>query len=160
PRTENARRFGMRPRAICQLVVSAVILAGMGTTGIPGAARAAADQAKLAKVLGGPADRWTITPADYKGSGEPALVPGVAAGLTIQRKASQAAPREFFFAFRLKPVKGGSASINLQMASGVRPDKAVQSLNFSVSKTSETPYLSYTTSVQGGKPPPAQTGAQ
>ncbi len=39
-------------------------------------------------------------------------------------------------------------------------DKTVQSLSFSVSKTSETTYLSYATSIQGGKPPPAQTGSQ
>lgn len=141
-----------------RIIIATVILAGLSAIGIHSMAGPAADPAKVAKVLGGGLERWTITPAGYKVSDEPALVASAAPGVTVDSKVIYNAPSECFFAFRLKPVKGGSANINLQMAYGTRPDKTTQSLSFSVGRTAETTYLSYATSVQGGKPPPALSG--
>jgi hypothetical protein len=134
-----------------------MLLWGVWASGLFGAA----DPARLAEVLGrGGADSWTITPAAYTVTAEPALTATTPAGVTLRSKATPAAPSEYFFAFRLKPAKGGSTSINLQMACATRPDKTQQALSFGVSRTSELTYVSYTTSVQGGKPPPAQAGTQ
>jgi hypothetical protein len=134
-----------------------VILAGVAASAVG----RAVDPAKLAEVLGrGGADNWTITPDAYTLTGEPGLTGTTPAGVTLRSKANRAAPGEFFFAFRLKPAKGASASINLQMGCATRADKTQQALSFAVSTTSELTYVNYTTSVQGGKPPPAQTGTQ
>ncbi len=150
----------MRSMAYFRLLFSAMILAGLSAIGGLRPAEPAPNPAKLAKVLGGGAESWTITPAGYSVSGEPALVATATSGVIVESKASQAAPGEYFFSFRLKPVKGGAASVGLQMACGLRPDKTRQALHFTVSKAGEAPSLSYTTSVEGGKPPPAQSGTQ
>lgn len=151
----------MRHIGYRSLILSAVILAGLSATGFFRAAEPAADPAKLAQVLGpGGAESWTITPPMFTVSGEPALVAPAGTGLTLESKASQPAASEFFFAFRLKPAKGSSASVSIQLGSGLRPDKTPQALHFSASLTSGLTYVSYATSVQGGKPPAAQSGIQ
>ena len=65
----------MRHIAHGRLILSAVILAGLSVsaTGFFRAAEPKADPAKLAKILGGAADGWTIAPATYTVTGEPAL---------------------------------------------------------------------------------------
>jgi hypothetical protein len=146
----------MRHSPFCRLL-TALVLSCSAALGVS----RAADPAKLAAVLGqGGPDGWTITPAEYTVSGEPALAASSAAGVTLKSKVNSPAPGDYFFAVRLKPPLGGAASVNLQMAGAVRPDKTAQSLNFSVSRAAGQTYVSYTTSVQGGKPPPAQSGAQ
>src|SRR4051812_12092233 len=134
----------MRLSTSYRLTLTAMALAGFFGSDV----LRAADPAKLAQVLGrGGADGWTITPAAYTVSAEPALAASSAAGVTLKSKAGQAAPGEYFFAFRLKPAKGGSAHVNLQMACGVRPDKTPQSLSFSVARTSELTSVNYAASV-------------
>jgi hypothetical protein len=141
-------------------VLSTLLLAGFSICCVLLAAGPAPDPAALVQVLGPRgADSWTITPATYTVSGEPALAGSTAAGVTLESKAPQSAPTEYFFTFRLKPPRGVGASVNLQMAYGLRPDKTPRSLNFAVSRGSEATYVSYTTSVQGGKVPPALSGA-
>lgn len=151
----------MRYTAYCRLTVAAVILAALTVVGIPSSAQPVGDPVKLAKVLGpGGGEAWKIAPAGYTVTAEPALAATTAAGVTLESKASQTAPGEYFFAFRLKPLKGGAANVNLQMACEARPDKTQQSLSYSVSKANEHPYASFSASVQGGKPPPALSGSQ
>jgi hypothetical protein len=113
----------MRIFAAGRLSLVAMTAAGWCATDIS-AAKPATDAVKLAQVLGQRgADGWIITPAKVALSGEPALV-AAAPGMTLESKASQAAPGEYFFAFRLRPAKGALANVNLQMACGPRPDKA------------------------------------
>lgn len=145
----------MHHRAFCRVILAATVIVGLSVSGV----HRAADTAKLDEILGkGGADNWTITPAQVAISTEPALA--ASAGVTLKSKASHAAPSEYFFAFRLKPLKGASASVNLQMACAMRADKTQQSLSFSVARAGDHSYVSYATSVQGGKPPPAQSGTQ
>src|SRR5690242_18421730 len=123
----------MRQRIDGRATLLAVTLALAFLAGGLGAAEPSADPAKLAQVLGkGGADHWTIAPAGFALSDEPAFVAPVGTGATLESKNSQTAPSEFVFAFRLKPVKGGSASVNFQLACAERPDKTQQALSFSV----------------------------
>ena len=147
----------MRHHTSRRLIVATLFLVALSASGV----HRAADPAKLAEVLGkGGADGWIITPAQYAVTGEPALAPSAATPVTLETKASQAAPGEFFFTFRLKPLKGGSAHLNLQMARATRADKTAQALSFSVARSADHGYVTYSTSAQGGKPPPAQSGTQ
>lgn len=115
------------------------------------------DAARLAKVVGAP-DQWTIIPPAATYTAEPALgtPPGVA--ISLESKTPDAAPSEHFFKFRLKPAKGAATNIAIQLASGLRADKTPQALHFSVSLTGGQTAVSYSASVQGGKPPAPQSG--
>lgn len=121
----------------------------------------AADPAQLDRILGkGSAEAWTVTPTAITISGEPALLASSPAGVTLSTKAGLTAPVEFVAAFRLKPVAGGSATATLQLARGNGPDQKPRSLAVSVGCAGGQTYVSYSTSVSGGKPPPAVSGAQ
>ncbi len=151
----------MPPITYYRLTLSAALLGALSVAHVLCAADAVVDPAKVAKVLGpGGADSWTIKPAAYAVSDEPALVSSAAPGVTLESKAVQAAPSEYFFAFRLKPIKAGSSSVRIQLACATRPDKTQQALNFSVGFTNGQKYVTYSASGQGGKPPAPQSGSQ
>ncbi len=120
-----------------------------------------ADPSAIAEVLGSAAD-WKITPAQPElGSGPGTTLMGTGGqALSLESTSKQTAPSECLVSFRLKPAKGTSASINLQMACGERPDKTPQSLNFSVWTTEGLKDVSYSMSVVGGKPPPPPPAPQ
>jgi len=142
-------------------MVAAAVLAPLFATVTLAAAEPVAPPKIPAEVLGPAAEEsWTIKPPAYSVSGEPAIVVGAAPGVTLESKASHAAPGEYFFAFRLKPAKPGSTNFRIQLACAVRPDKTQQALNFTASLTGGLKYVSHSASVTGGKPPAAQNGSQ
>lgn len=152
----------MRPSGFARSLVCASLAVALAVWFVPGvlpSAETAPDPAKLAAVLGpGGADNWTTTPATAMLTAEPAII-SPAGGMNLVGKTNHPAPSEQFFAFRLKPAKGAGASVSLQLAAGERPDKTPQALNFSVSLSGGLTYVSYSASVQGGKPPAPQSGA-
>lgn len=144
-----------------RLVPAALLVIGLGVASvvpIHAADAPPSDATKVDRVLGS-ADNWQITPPGFvvlETAGEASIA--APAGLTLETKEKQNAPAEVLVAFRLKPAKGGSANINVQMAVGLRADKTPQSLSFSVSTSETTPYVQYAASVQGGKVSPPQSG--
>jgi len=151
----------MRRIAAYTLSLATLWLASSFANRVVRAAEPAIDPALAAKVLGpGGIEGWTITPVAHSISAEPALISTGTAGVAIESKSSHAAPSEYYFAFRLKPAKGTGSNVRFQLACGARPDKTQQALNFTVSHTGGTTTLSYSTSIQGGKPPAAQSGVQ
>lgn len=157
-RRVNCRRQVLRRVAIVSLCWA---LACLGVARSVPSADTAAPAADLAKVLGpNAADVWTIVPAAYTVNAEPALVtpPGVV--FTLDGKTSHAAPSEHFFRFRLKPAKGAAGYLSLQLGVGTRADKTPQALHFSTNLTGGQTAVSYSASVQGGKPPAPQSGTQ
>src|SRR3954451_6775745 len=82
------------------------------------------DPAKLGQVLlNNVADTWDIKPPTFTISGEPALVSSTPQGLRLESKSALPAPTDYFFAFRLKPAKGATSTVQIQMASTITPDK-------------------------------------
>src|SRR3954469_9691736 len=97
-------------------------------------AAAEADPAQLGQVLlNSVADTWDIKPATFTISGEPAIVSSTAQGVRLESKSALPAATDYFFAFRLKPAKGATTTLQVQMACATLPDKKPQALNFSVS---------------------------
>ena len=113
----------MRRFALGHVVLAVIVLAGLSTFGVFLAADPA-DAAKLVVVLGpGGGDARRLAPTGYRLTGEPAVVAATPAGLTLKSKVSQAAPSELFCTFRMKPPKGSTPHISLQLAGATRPDK-------------------------------------
>src|SRR5260370_29279547 len=123
------------------LTLKTVYLLSLFSSSTIRGAETAADPAKLAEVLGSAAD-WKLNPAQPVLGGEPGP-PTISApaGLNLESSGKQAAPSECVLSFRLKPAKGASAYVQLQMACAERPDKTAQVLNFSVGTTAGLKYV-------------------
>jgi hypothetical protein len=129
-------------------------------------AEAPPEAAKLGEILlNSVADTWDIKPGSFTISGEPAIVSTTPQGVRLESKSALPASTDYFFAFRLKPAKGATSTLQIQMACATLPDKKPQALNFSVALKEGTTNVSYGASVQGviapgGKPPASQAGVQ
>src|SRR3954464_2623530 len=111
----------------------AVLLTAVFATQQVWAAELEPDPAKLGVILlNSVADTWDIKPAAFTISGEPAIVSSTPQGVRIESKSALPASTEYFFAFRLKPSKGATSTLQVQMACATLPDKKPQALNFSV----------------------------
>ncbi len=126
------------------------------TSAIQGAEPAAADPAKMEKILGSVAD-WKVAPAQPiigGGPGQPTL--SAAEALTLESSASHAVPVECLVSYR---PKLDGATINIQLACATRPGKPSQTLTFYVSAAHASNVLNYSMTVEGGKAsPPPMTG--
>src|SRR3954469_25791266 len=113
-------------------------------------AAAEADPAQLGQVLlNSVADTWDIKPPAFTISGEPALVSSTPQGLRLESKSALPASTDYFFAFRLKPAKGATSMVQIQMASMTTPDKKPLALNFSVALKEGQTNITYAASVTG-----------
>jgi hypothetical protein len=156
----------MNPLRSFRPIVPALLVAGaLATQHLP-AAEPPPDSAKLGQILlNSVADTWDIKPPTFTISGEPAIVSSTPQGVRLESKSAMPASTDYFFAFRLKPAKGATSIVQIQMASGTLPDKKPQALNFSVSLKEGTTNITYGASVTGtiapgAKPPAAQSGVQ
>lgn len=149
-----------------RLLVPALIATGLCAPCHLPAAEPPPDPAKLGGILlNSVADTWDIKPATFTISGEPAIVSTTAQGVRLESKSTLPASTDYFFAFRLKPAKGATSTVQIQMASGTTPDNKPLALNFNVSLKEGQTNITYAASVTGttapgAKPPVSQSGTQ